>query len=198
MAKMKRTNGLSKKQLDHYRQLLIEKMYEILGDVNAMEETLFQSSGGLSNMPIHLADIGTDSYEQEFNLGLVAEERKTLLDIQQALGRIADGTFGLCEGLGTPIEANRLEAIPWTRYSLEYARMIESGQAFAVKNIKIRPIDIQREDDIENDEEVDDQDEELTTDDVELCNQMQSLNELEDEDENDDDDDNLNRRRNSA
>ena len=130
MAKKKQTKSLSKKQLDHYRQLLIEKMYEILGDVNAIEETLFQGSGELSSMPMHLADIGTDSYEQEFNLGLVAEERKILLDIQQALGRIADGSFGICEGLGTPIEAKRLEAIPWTRYSLKHAKMMESGQAF--------------------------------------------------------------------
>jgi DnaK suppressor protein len=177
MAKKKQTNGLSKKQLDHYRKLLIEKMYEILGDVSVMEETLFQSSGELSSMPMHLADIGTDSYEQEFNLGLVAEERKTLLDIQLALGRIADGSFGICEGLGTPIEVKRLKAIPWTRYSLEYARMIESGKAFDEKNIELRPIDIQWEDDLEDEEEIDDQDEELTADDMKLDNQMQSLDE---------------------
>ena len=109
MAKKKQTKTLSKEQLDHYRQLLIEKMYEVLGDVNAIEETLFQGSGELSSMPMHLADIGTDSYEQDFNLGLVAEERKILLDIQQALSRIADGSFGICEGLGTPIEAKRIE-----------------------------------------------------------------------------------------
>ena len=191
MAKKKQTKSLSKEQLDHYRQLLIEKMYEVLGDVNAIEETLFQGSGELSSMPMHLADIGTDSYEQDFNLGLVAEERKILLDIQQALSRIADGSFGICEGLGTPIEAKRIEAIPWTRYSLEYARMIESGKAFDVKNIKIRPIDIQREDDIEDEEEMDDQDEELTADDIELGNQMKSLDELQD-------DDDLDRRRDSA
>ena len=195
MANKKQTTGFSKKLLDHYRQLLIEKMYEILGDVTAMEETLFQSSGGLSSMPMHLADIGTDSYEQEFNLGLVAEERKTLLAIQQALGRVADGSFGLCEGLGTPIEANRLEAIPWTRYSLEYALMIESGKAFDVKNIKIHPDDIQREDDIKDEEEMDDQDEEFTADHMELDKQMLSQDEL---DNDDDDDDGLNRHRDSA
>ncbi|MHC5096808.1 MAG: TraR/DksA family transcriptional regulator [Planctomycetota bacterium] len=198
MGKKKQTSGLSKKQLGHYRQLLIEKMYEILGDVNAIEETLFQGSGELSSMPMHLADIGTDSYEQEFNLSLVAEERKTLLDIQQALGRIADGSFGICEGLGTPIEANRLEAIPWTRYSLEYARMIESGKAFDVKNIKIRPIDIQREDNIEDEEKIDDQDEELTADDIELDKRMRSLDEFGNEEDEDDGDDGLNRRRDSA
>jgi RNA polymerase-binding transcription factor DksA len=135
MANKKQTSKLSKKQLDHYRQLLVEKMYEILGDVSALEETLFQGSGELSKMPVHLADVGTDSYEQEFNLGLVAEERKTLFDIQHAMDRIADGTFGICEGLGTPIESNRLEAIPWTRYSLKYARMIENGQAFPDNDI---------------------------------------------------------------
>ena len=124
------TSPFSNEQLEHYRQLLIEKMTEILGDVNAMEETLFQGSGELSNMPMHLADMGTDNYEQEFNLGLVAEERKILFDIQQALARITDGSFGICEGLGIPIESNRLEAIPWTRYSLKYAQMVESGKVF--------------------------------------------------------------------
>jgi len=130
MKKKQEKNSFSAKQLDQYKQSLIAKMYEILGDVSAMEEAAFQSSGELSNMPIHLADIGTDSYEQEFNLNLMAEERKILVEIQQALERIADGTFGICEGLSIPIETNRLEAIPWTRYSLEYARMLENRQAF--------------------------------------------------------------------
>ncbi|MHC4231517.1 MAG: TraR/DksA family transcriptional regulator [Planctomycetota bacterium] len=198
MANKKQTSKLSKKQLDYYRQLLVEKMYEILGDVSALEETLFQGSGELSKMPVHLADVGTDSYEQEFNLGLVAEERKTLLDIQHALDRIDDGSFGICEGLGTPIETNRLEAIPWTRYSLEYAKMIESGKAIDVENIKLRPIDIQRNEEIEDDEEVDDQDEELSADEMELGSRMLSLNELEDEDSDDEDNDDFNRHKDSA
>ncbi|MEN8126260.1 MAG: TraR/DksA family transcriptional regulator [Planctomycetota bacterium] len=129
MTKRRQKNTLSAQQLDHYRRLLIEKMTEILGDVNAIETAAFQGSGELSSMPVHLADIGTDSYEQEFNLNLMAEERKTLLEIQKALGRIADGSFGICEGLDIRIEDKRLEAIPWTRYSLEYARMLENGTA---------------------------------------------------------------------
>jgi RNA polymerase-binding transcription factor DksA len=198
MAKKKQTSKLSKKQLGHYQQLLFEKMYEILGDVSALEETLFQGSGELSKMPVHLADVGTDSYEQEFNLGLVAEERKTLLDIQHAMDRIVDGSFGICEGLGTPIETNRLEAIPWTRYSLEYAKMIESGKTIDVKNIKLRPIDIQRDEEIEDDEDVEDQDEELSADEMELGSRMLSLNELEDEDSDDEDNDDFNRHKDSA
>ena len=198
MAKKQRKNKLSAKQLDHYKRLLIEKMMEILGDVTSMEDSVFQNGGELSSMPFHLADIGTDNYEQEFNLGLVAEERKTLVQIQSALGRIADGSFGICEGLGSPIEPNRLEAIPWTRYSLEYAKMVESGKAIDVKNIKIRPIDIQRDEDIEDEEEADDHDEELSADEMELGNQMLSLDELQDEEDDGDDDDDLNRRKDSA
>lgn len=125
----KRTKKLSTEKLAYYRELLLEKLREISGDVGSMEESIFSDSGELSSMPVHLADIGTDSYEQEFNLGLVAGEKKLIGEILEALKRIEDKSYGLCEGLDIPIEANRLEAIPWTRYSLEYAIMLESGKA---------------------------------------------------------------------
>ena len=128
MTKERQTNKLSDKQLDSYRQLLLEKLREIIGDVDAMEEAIFSGSGELSSMPVHLADIGTDSYEQDFNLSLVAGEKKLITEIIKALERIEEKTYGFCEGLDIPIESNRLEAIPWTRYSLEYARMLEKGQ----------------------------------------------------------------------
>jgi RNA polymerase-binding transcription factor DksA len=203
MGKKRQAAKLSAKQLEHYRELLLEKLQEIIGDMGSMEESVFSGSGELSSMPVHLADIGTDSYEQEFSLGLMAEEKKLLSEILQALERIKKKTYGICEGLGVLIEANRLEAIPWTRYSLEYARMLESGKTYDLKNIKLRPIDIQRDDEIddEDEQEMDDQDEELTTDDMELDGQMLSLDELEneqDEDDDEEDDDNLKRRRNSA
>lgn len=198
MAK-KKAQKLAQKKLDYYKNLLLEKMQEILADVGHMEESVFQSGGELSTMPVHLADVGTDSYEQEFSLGLMAEERKTLVEIQQALARIQNGTFGLCEGLGTPIEENRLEAIPWTRYSLEYARMIESGKVSKHDNFRRRPIDIQREDDEITD---DDEAEEVETEDVELLDDetdddAESLDDLQ-EDEDYDEDEDIDRQRNSA
>lgn len=201
MSKKRLPTKLSAKQLEYYRQLLIEKLREIIGDMGAMEESIFSGSGELSSMPVHLADIGSDSYEQEFSLGLMAEEKKLLSEIQQALLRIDEKTYGICEGLGVLIESNRLEAIPWTRYSLEYARMLESGKAHNLKNIKLRPIDIQRDDEIddEDEQEQDDQDEEMSADDMNLDAQMLSLDELEDDDdEQEEDDDDLNRHRNSA
>ena len=182
----KQQKSLSQKQLAYYKGLLIEKMKEILGDVSSLEETLSPNSGDVSSMPVHLADIGTDSYEQDFNLNLVAEERKTLMEIQQALTRIQNGTFGFCEGLNKPIEENRLEAIPWTRYSLEYARMVESGEAMRIDNFRRRPIDIQRE---EEDDDEDNYDEDSET---------PSLDDLTDEEDYDEDDDDVEQQRDSA
>ena len=95
-----------------------------------MEDEALRNSGGsnLSNLPLHMADMGTDNYEQEFTLGLVEKDRVLLREIHAALGKIQDGTFGLCEGTGKPISKVRLEAQPWTRYSIDYAKKMEQRQ----------------------------------------------------------------------
>jgi RNA polymerase-binding transcription factor len=116
-----------------FKQSLLEKRREIFQNVFEIEgETLKKSrldaSGDLSSMPIHMADIGTDNYEQEFALGLMDSERKILNEIDDALDRIEDGTYGICEGTGEPISKARLKAQPWARYCVEYARMVEEGR----------------------------------------------------------------------
>lgn len=182
MAKKKTTKGLSGKDVEKYRVLLLEKWREIVGDVTTMEENIFQSGGEISSMPVHMADIGTDSFEQEFGLDLLAEEKKILVEIQYALKRIDNGEYGICEGLGIPIEKKRLEAIPWTRYSLEYAQLLEKGQGdFRSRNFKSRPLDIDREDAL--DEE--DDETETSDEDIELGEGMESLDALDEDDEDD-------------
>ena len=123
----KYVSGLKKADLDHYRQLLLEKRHEILSDVGSMETEAFKSGSNLSNMPIHMADVGTDNFEQEFTLGLIESERQTLREIQEALGRIEEGTYGLCVATGKPLGRMRLEAVPWAKYTIEYSRMLEQG-----------------------------------------------------------------------
>lgn len=126
-------NGkLSEKQLKHFLSLLLEKRRELIGDVNgicdeALKNSRTAASGDLSAMPIHMADIGTDTYDQELALNLMDGERKLLKKIDEALLRISEGTYGICQGTGRKIKAARLEAKPWARYSLEYAEMIEKG-----------------------------------------------------------------------
>jgi len=76
-------------------------------------------------LPLHMADMGTDNYEQEFTLGLMEKDRKLLRDLNDGLAKIQNGTYGICEGTGKPISKARLEAQPWARYSIEYARKLE-------------------------------------------------------------------------
>ena len=127
---------LSDKDLQMYRRLLLEKRAEIVGDVNGMQEEVLRknrqaAAGDLSSMPIHMADLGTDNYEQEFTLGLLAGERQLLRDIDEALERIDSRTYGMCLGTGKPITKTRLKAKPWARYCIEYARLLEKGQVRA-------------------------------------------------------------------
>jgi RNA polymerase-binding protein DksA len=118
--------GLTPRELEYYRELLLAKRRELVGDMSSMEREALRSAGtNLSNLPLHMADQGTDNYEQEFTLGLVEKDRQLLREINQALAKIQDGTFGLCEGTGKPISKPRLEAQPWARFSIEHARMME-------------------------------------------------------------------------
>ena len=91
---------LSKTDIEHFKQVLLNKRREIVGDVNGMGDEVFKKSrldatGDLSSMPIHMADIGTDNYEQEFVLGLMDSERKLLKEIDSALQCIEEGTYGI-------------------------------------------------------------------------------------------------------
>jgi DnaK suppressor protein len=121
--------GLNARELDHFRQLLLEKRREIVGDMSSMEREALSSGGpsNLSTLPVHMADMGTDSYEQEFTLGLVEKERTLLREINSALAKIQAGTYGICEGTGAPIGKPRLEAQPWAKYSIDHARRLERG-----------------------------------------------------------------------
>ena len=127
-AKKPEAPRLTKADLTHFRDLLLEKRRDILGDVGSMESEAFKAGSNLSNMPIHMADVGTDNFEQEFTLGLIESERQILRDIQEALVRIDNGTFGVCLGTGKAIPKVRLEAVPWAKYTIEYSRLLESGK----------------------------------------------------------------------
>jgi RNA polymerase-binding protein DksA len=124
--------SLTASDREHFKQLLLEKRREILRNVTEFEDEALRKSrldatGDLSSMPIHMADIGTDNYEQEFALELMDSERKLLREIDDAMGRIEQRTYGICTGTGKPIPKARLEAQPWARYCVEYARMLEQG-----------------------------------------------------------------------
>ena len=120
--------GLTAAEISKFKALLLAKRNEILGNVLSMEdETLRRQRSDLSNMPIHMADAGSDNYEIEHTLGLMDSERKLIREIDDALDRVENGTYGICEGSEKSIPKARLEAIPWAKYCVEYASILEKG-----------------------------------------------------------------------
>ena len=93
----------------------------------ALRKTRSEASGDLSSMPIHMADIGSDAFEQEFTLSLMASEEGTLEMIEHALERIRARTYGSCEDCGGVIAKKRLEAIPFASLCIRCAVKQEQG-----------------------------------------------------------------------
>src|SRR5262245_66486570 len=121
---------LSKGKNEQYRQQLVELRNRLTGDVSALTDEALRhnqkdASGNLSSMPTHMSDIGTDNFEQENTLNLLANENQVLEEIADALDRIKDGKFGLCEECNQEILKARLEALPYARYCVECARKLE-------------------------------------------------------------------------
>ncbi len=133
----KKTSGqkkthLTRKEMEEFRRLLLEKRRTLMGDMSDIETQTLRNQqdkgqSGMSSMPTHLADLGTDNYEQEFTLGLLESESVLLEEIDEALERINNGTYGICLGTGKPIPKARLRARPWAKYCVEYAKKIEQG-----------------------------------------------------------------------
>ncbi len=124
---------LTKRQLRGFHESLLSKRRELVGDMEnlaneAMHTSRSESSGDLSTMPIHMADLGSDNWEQEFTLGLIESERSLVHEIDDALDRVAKRTYGVCLATHRPIDGARLRAKPWARYCIEYARLRELGR----------------------------------------------------------------------
>jgi len=130
MAKRKSSKGrLTAAEIEKFCQLLLAKRSELLGNVTTIEDETFKKERSeLSNMPFHMADAGSDNFEQEFALDLMDSEKKMLAEINDALRRIEEGTYGICEGRGESIPKARLNAIPWARYCVACAELKEKGQ----------------------------------------------------------------------
>ena len=121
---------LRKRELRVFQNLLLAKRRELVGDVlNLTDQALRgNTSGGGSTVPLHMADIGSDNWEQEFTLGLIENERALVREIDEALDRIEARTYGVCIATHRAIETTRLRAKPWAKYCVEYARLRELGR----------------------------------------------------------------------
>lgn len=121
---------MKKAELKLFKDRLLSLRARLRGDVTAMAEaalskTRSEASGDLSSMPIHMADVGSDNYEQEFTLSLMQSEEETLDQIEAALERIEDGVYGACVECDGRITKKRLNAIPYTPFCIKCASQLE-------------------------------------------------------------------------
>lgn len=122
----RKTSHLGPADLAHFRDLLLAKRAELMGDLAGIESEARGRPGDLARVPTHMADKGTDEWNEELARGLAENERRLLRDINDALERIERGTYGECERTGAPISRARLEAEPWARHALRAQQELES------------------------------------------------------------------------
>jgi DnaK suppressor protein len=119
-------------ELDGFRETLWSLRHRLSGDVSHLAEEALRARGGeasgsLSNAPLHMADLGTDNFEQEFTLGLLQNQEQALKEIDEALERIHRGSFGRCEECQSAIPKARLQALPYTRHCVACARKVQQS-----------------------------------------------------------------------
>ncbi len=123
---------MKKADMKTYKERLLALRARLRGDVDQMADAALKKSrseanGDLSSMPIHMADIGSDNFEQEFTLSLMQSEEETLDLIEASLERIEDGSYGQCEECGVKIPKTRLNAIPYASLCVKCASRAEQG-----------------------------------------------------------------------
>ncbi len=112
---------LSKKELEDFKKRLIELRDEVAGRIRDRAETARVES---FNELTEEIDQAAHATEEAFNMRLLDKEVKLLREIEGALVKFEEGTYGICEGTGEPIERRRLDARPWTRYSVAYKEQL--------------------------------------------------------------------------
>lgn len=111
---------LLKRELLIFKKLILKKKEEVLDQIkhiseDALKKSQKEASGDISGYTFHMADVATDTYDREFSLGLVSNDREALYELDDALKRIEEETFGICESCKSFISKTRLKAVPFAR-----------------------------------------------------------------------------------
>ncbi|AMV30124.1 General stress protein 16O [Gemmata sp. SH-PL17] len=130
---------MNKQQLDRYRKLLGELVDRVGATAASLEAEVRvplggESGGGVSNAPMHLADLGTGTFSQELDATLLENETYIRDEAVAALDRIEQGTYGRCQECKRDIGAARLGALPYARHCVACAEMLQSGRAVNVND----------------------------------------------------------------
>jgi len=115
---------MPKTELTAFKKLILKKKEDIIEHIKDIsEETVKKSqkdaSGDISSYTYHMADVATDNYDREFSMGRVSDDREFLYELEDALKRIEDGSFGICEECESLISKTRLKAVPSARLCIK-------------------------------------------------------------------------------
>ena len=119
--RLEKEKPLTKKELEKFRQLLMDKREEVAKSIRERASTARVDENDL----IEEMDQANRATEEAFNMRLLDKEVKLLREIEGALVKFEEGSYGICEGTDEQIERRRLEARPWTRYSVAYKEQLE-------------------------------------------------------------------------
>jgi DnaK suppressor protein len=111
---------------------LIELRDQLMRQMNGLAKESAQEMAGYS---LHMADSGTDNFDRDFALSLLSSDQDAIYEIEEALKRIEKNTYGICELTGKPIPRSRLEAIPWTRFTVQAQAQLEREGALRQRRL---------------------------------------------------------------
>ena len=94
-----------------------------------------ESAEEMTNYSLHMADSGTDNFDRDFALSLLSSDQDAIYEIEEALKRIEKKTYGICELSGKTIPKSRLDAIPWTRFTVEAQSQLEREGALRQRRL---------------------------------------------------------------
>lgn len=121
--------NLTKQQLKEFRARLLEERAKFAGEIRSIARDASKSprdaSGDLSSYTVHMADMSADTYERELSADLASSEQKVLYQIDEALKRMDEGTYGVCGQCNKPIILSRLKAVPYAAQCIECQRSKE-------------------------------------------------------------------------
>jgi RNA polymerase-binding transcription factor DksA len=105
-----------------YHEHLMELRERLLAQMSGLAK---ESAEEMTSYSLHMADSGTDNFDRDFALSLLSSDQDAIYEIEEALKRIEKNTYGICELSGKPIPRSRLDAIPWTRFTVEAQSQLE-------------------------------------------------------------------------
>jgi RNA polymerase-binding transcription factor DksA len=134
-----------------YHTRLMELREQLLAQMNGLAKESAQEMAGYS---LHMADSGTDNFDRDFALSLLSADQDSVYEIEEALKRIEKKTYGICELTAKPIPKARLEAIPWTRFTVEAQAQLERDGALRQRRLgQLGTVDNAGLTEVETDEE---------------------------------------------